>query len=184
MYRIIIVHLFAILMLPLQGQDAGTPVIIDAGYFGETLTRAGAIVAVQKAVSKKNDLHHLRLNVAYYRHWGYNNNLVILPEYVFRKTGVNGLFFEASGGGGWMYQVPDRPVILYEEGVFSETRKGWSYVAPTIQIGGGKKILQGTLEGFAFSAGLRWFGQYPFNDFLMHHLALEGRISVPLGVFK
>jgi hypothetical protein len=155
---------------------------LDAGYFGETITKPGILIAAHKQISKRNDLHHLRLNIAFYKHTGYNNNLVVLPEYLFRKTGERGFFFEAAAGVGWMYQEPDRLIIEYDNGSFTETNTGWSYLAPTIQMGAGKKVREGAWEGVAFSAGLRWFGQFPFNDFLMHHLALECRISVPVSL--
>jgi hypothetical protein len=184
MYRIIALALLAIFLQSLEGQERNPTFAFDAGYFGESITKAGAIASVQKRISVKNDLHHLRLNVAFYKHSGYNSNLLVFPEYVFRITGVKGRFFEASAGSGWMYQQPDRPVIAYENGVFSETNRGWHYVAPTILLGGGKRIRKGSLEGTAYSVGMRWFGQYPFNDFLMHHLVLECRISVPLELFR
>lgn len=113
-----------------------------------------------------------------------NNNLVVLPEYLFRKTKKKGRFFEAAAGGGWMYQKPDRMIILYDNGSFTETNRGWSYIAPTILLGGGKKIQKGALKETAFSVGLRWFGQYPFNGFLMHHFALEGRVAIPGYLFN
>jgi hypothetical protein len=183
MYRIIIFVLFAFSFHSLKGQDQSPSFAFDAGYFGESITKAGAIASVQKRISTKNDLHHLRLNMAYYRHSGYNKNLFVFPEYLFRKTNKKGRFFDAAAGGGWMFQKPDRPVIQYESGTFSETNRGWHYVAPTILLGGGKIIQKGSLEGMAYSVGMRWFGQYPFNDFLMHHLALEIRVSLPSELF-
>lgn len=156
-----------------------SPITIGVGYFGETITKAGAIVAVGKQISRSSDLHHIRLNTAFYKHPGYNSNLLVLPEYLFRKTSTKGRFFEASAGGGWMYQKPDRTIILYDDGSFTETNRGWSYIAPTILLGGGKKIQKGVLKETVFSVGLRWFGQYPFNGFLMHHFALEGKVAIP-----
>ncbi len=183
MYRIITLAVFAIFLQSLQGQDKSSSIAFDAGYFGESITKAGAIASLQTRITAKNDLHHLRLNIAFYKHSGYNNNLLVFPEYVFRTNGKKGRFFETSAGSGWMYQQPDHPVIQYENGTFSETKRGWHYAAPTILIGGGKQILTGFLEGLAYSVGMRWFGQYPFNDFLMHHLVLECRVSVPLEMF-
>ena len=205
MRRIITVVSVAIIIQSLQAQEARSPVTtapspiaadssptappasaitFESGYFGETITRPGAIVAVQKPISKTNGLHHIRLNIAFYKHPGYNNNLVVLPEYLFRKTKKKGRFFEAAAGGGWMYQKPDRMIILYDNGSFTETNRGWSYIAPTILLGGGKKIQKGALKETAFSVGLRWFGQYPFNGFLMHHFALEGRVAIPGYLFN
>lgn len=184
MYRIISIAVLAFILQSLQGQNSSSRIAIDAGYFGESITKPGAIVSIQKPVSAKNDLHHLRLNAAFYKHSGYNSNLLVFPEYVFRTTRKKGRFFEAAAGSGWMYQQPDRPVIQYENGMFSETNRGWHYLAPTILLGGGKKIGDGALEGMAYSVGMRWFGQVPFNDFLMHHLVLECRISLPLDFFK
>lgn len=184
MYRNITLALVAIFMSSLQGQDRSLRISFDAGYFGESITKAGAIVSVQTRITTINDLHHLRMNIACYKHPGYNNNLLVFPEYVFRKTSKKGRFFEASAGGGWMYQQPDRPVIQYENESFSVTNNGWNYWAPTILLGGGTRILQGSLEGMAYSVGMRWFGQYPFNAFLMHHLVLECRVSVPLEMFR
>lgn len=183
MYRIITLVLLAIFLQSLQGQDKSSSITFDVGYFGESITKPGVIASVQKRISVKNDLHHLRLNIAFYKHSGYNNNLLVFPEYVFRITGKKGRFFETAAGSGWMYQQPDRPVIQYENGTFSETNSGWNYFAPTILLGGGKRILKGSLEGMAYSVGMRWFGQYPFNGFLMHHLVLECRVSVPLDIF-
>jgi len=184
MYRIITLALLAIFLQSLQGQDKSSSITFDAGYFGESITKPGAIASVQKQISAKNSLHHLRLNIAFYKHSGYNSNLLVFPEYVFRITSQKGRFFEAAAGSGWMYQQPDRPVIQYENGVFSETNRGWHYVAPTILLGGGKRIDKGSLEGMAYMVGMRWFGQYPFNGFLMHHLVLECRVSVPLELFR
>lgn len=175
---------------PYPGTTAPSPIFadsssiaFDAGYFGETITRPGAIVAVRKQISKSTDLHHIRVNIAFYNHPGYNNNLLVLPEYLFRKTKRKGRFFELSAGGGWMYQKPDRPIIVYNNGSFTETNRGWSYLAPTIQLAAGKKVQSGALKATAFSAGLRWFGQYPFNGFLMHHFALEGKVTIPAYLF-
>lgn len=184
MYRIITLALFAIFLTSVQGQDQLSSITFDAGYFGESITKAGAIVSVQTPMARKTDLHHLRLNVAFYRHSGYNSNLLVFPEYVFRITGRKGRFFEASAGSGWMYQRPDGPVIQYENGSFSETDRGWHYLAPTFLLGGGTRIQEGSLAGMAYSVGMRWFGQYPFNDFLMHHLVLECRVSFPMKMFR
>jgi hypothetical protein len=184
MYRIVSFALCAIFLQSLQGQDKSSSITFDVGYFGESITKAGAIASVQTRIMAKNDLHHLRLNIAFYKHSGYNNNLLVFPEYLFRITSEKGRFFEAAAGSGWMYQQPDRPVIQYDNGSFSETNRGWHYVTPTILLGGGKRILRGSLEGMAYSVGMRWFGQYPFNGFLMHHLVLECRISVPLELFR
>lgn len=184
MYRIITIAAFSLLLQTINGQDRTSPFSFDVGYFGESITKAGAIVSVQRPVTANTELHYLRLNVAYYKHPGYNSNLLVFPEYVFRITSQKGRFFEASAGSGWMYQQPDRPVIEYANGSFSETNRGWNYWAPTIHLGGGKRILGGSLEGMAYSVGLRWFGQYPFNDFLMHHLVLECRVSVPLEMLR
>jgi hypothetical protein len=162
------------------GLSEPAPIYLGAGYFGETLSRPGALLALQKGISKKNDLHHIRLNFIYYKHPGYNNNLAVLPEYLFRKTGNKGRFIEVAAGAGWMYQKPDRLIIEYDNGSFTETNSGWHYVAPTILFGGGKKVQQGALKEMVFTGGLRWFGQYPFNDFLMHHLALEVSVAIPL----
>lgn len=197
MRRIITVVSVAIIIQSLQAQEVrspgttapssitttSSPIAFEAGYFGETITRPGAIVGVQKRISKTTDLHHIRLNIACYKHPGYNNNLLVLPEYLFRKTKKRGRFFEISAGGGWMYQKPDRTIILYDNGSFTETNRGWSYIAPTIQLAAGKKIQSGALKDVAFSAGLRWFGQYPFNGFLMHHFALEGKVTIPAYLF-
>lgn len=184
MYRIITLALVAILIPSLQGQDRSSSLSFDAGYFGESITKAGAIVSVQTRISPENNLHHVRMNIAFYKHPGYNSNLLVFPEYVFRITSEKGRFFETAAGSGWMYQRPDGPVIQYDNGIFSETNSGWNYWAPTILLGGGTRLLKGSLEGMAYSAGLRWFGQYPFNDFLMHHLVLECRVSVPLEMFR
>ena len=184
MFRIVGIVFFVVFMHSAGGQDLRSGLMVDAGYFGETLTKAGAVAAVQKSISKESDRHRLRLNVIYYRHPGYNKNLLLLPEYLFRSTGKKGLFFEISAGGGWMYQKADKTIIAYTDGIFAETNKGWSYLAPTIQLGIGKSLVKGPWSGMAFSAGLRWFGQLPFNDFMMHHLALEGRVSVPLEFFS
>lgn len=183
MYRIITLALLAIFLQSLQGQDKSSSIRFGAGYFGESITKPGAIASVRKRISAKSDLHYLRLNIAFYKHSGYNSNLLFFPEYLFSITGKKGRFFEATAGSGWMYQQPDRPVIQYENGIFSETNRGWHYMAPTILLGGGKRILKGSLEGMAYSVGMRWFGQYPFNGFLMHHLVLECRVSVPLEMF-
>ena len=184
MYRIIGVVCLVFFMQGIQAQEAHSSLSLEAGYFGETLTKAGVLAAVQKGISKENDRHRIRLNVAFYKHRGYNNNLLVLPEYVFRKSQKKGRFFEISAGGGWMYQKADKTIIEFKEGVFSETNTGYSYLAPSLQFGGGKIIQNGPLSGIALSAGLRWFGQYPFNDFLMHHLALEARIGLPLEFFS
>src|SRR6056297_1731294 len=121
MYRIITLAVFSIFLQSLEGQDKRFSLAFDAGYFGESITKAGAIASVQTRISANNDLHHLRLNVAFYKHSGYNSNLLFFPEYVFRITGEKGRFFETAAGSGWMYQQPDRPVIQYEKGIFSET---------------------------------------------------------------
>lgn len=96
--------------------------IITAAYFGEQLSRPGAMVGYgYKAVVSSNNQHAFitGVYVGGYR-WQYHSRGVFITPYIgYQLNKPKGFQYDLQVGIGYLHTFADGKVLLYENGVFT-----------------------------------------------------------------
>lgn len=146
---------------------------VGVGCFGEMLAHPGVALFSEVASKKTQNQFLVRFNLIGYRHKGHTQNLYILPEFIFRRNTEKLAFVEASIGTGALYQKADTKVVEYNQGFFTEVKRGWFYFTPSFGLRYGRTLQLNKGKTIFPSAGLRLYYLTQFNDTNLMRAALD-----------
>ncbi|MNS11055.1 hypothetical protein D3C72_425860 [compost metagenome] len=160
---------------PMPGAPrVGLPLTI--AYFGETVTHPGLLVGTEhKAWEAGWHRAFLAANMGGYRHPGNHTGLFLDGGLGYRLTLPVGLSLEAMAGLGYLHTVLDGRVFAPgpNGGVEAVTDLGRPAWMPSAAVGVGLDAGGLGLPGSRVFTRLQLFGQYPFNTYVLPHVALQ-----------
>jgi hypothetical protein len=115
------------------------------------------------------------LNLNWYHHPGFHDNLYLTPEWTFRKTRGNGYFSEFSVGPGYSRTFLGGTTYIVRDDESIETRKnaGYSYAMITAGWGAGYSFLPGKGLPLRISAKMNLITMFPYNSTVYFRPVLE-----------
>ncbi len=128
---------------------------------------------------------HITLNLNWYHHPGFHDNLFVTSEWTFRRTRENGFFTEYSGGPGYSrtFLGGTTYVVKYDGSVSVKKHPGYSYAM----------ITAGWSAGYSFAAD-RWLpnvisgkislvAMFPYNSTIYLRPVLEFGLRFNISQF-
>ena len=186
-FTLLIVILFCFFGSPSYTQDNDSDskrlLALTLGYFGETITHPGATSGVEYYILE-NSWYRLFLggNLGGYVHIRNHIGLFVDAEIGNRFTAPFGLFGEILTGVGYLHTWPQG--IIFERdadgGIREANNLGYPHLMPTLSLGFGWDFSRNDLPPVAYFIRLNAFGEYPFNGYLLPHVALQTGISITL----
>lgn len=156
-----------------QGMNTLPKFSVGVGYFGEMLAHPGLTFFSEVASKKTQNQFLVRFNLIGYRHIGHTQNLLVLPEFIFRRNTENLAYVEASVGTGALYQKADSKVIEYNQGFFTEVKRGWFHFTPSFGLRYGHVLQLNKGKTIVPSVGMRLYYLTQFNDTSLMRAALD-----------
>ena len=148
-----------------QSISSPPPFSMGIGYWGGAITHPGILLFGELSLREGSNQLAIKFNLVRYRHRQHTLNHLILPELILRRVTVKNHVWEASLGGGMLIQQPDRPTYSRESGTWQEAQSIRLYIAPALGFRYGYRILLPNQRILTPSVGVKFFYQYPFNDF-------------------
>jgi hypothetical protein len=149
---------------------------ISVAYLGEMLTHPGGVVGTEYCVlcSRRGSLF-VTANAGAYVHPKNHVGAFVSSELGYRLTFSRGAFVEALAGVGYLHTFVDGDLyVAGDDGAVQRTRdRGRPAFMPTASIGVGWNAAR--VDGPPLTPFVRatFFGQYPYNERLLPHAALQ-----------
>lgn len=141
---------------------------LTLAYFGETFSHPGLMIGTERSVWHAGWQQLLvTSNLGAYQHAGNHNGLFLNAELGYRLTFPGGLSAEALAGAGVLYSLLSGDVYLPSSAPPEPVRdSGRPTFMPSATAGLGYALGESRLF-----ARLQAFGQYPYNTYILLHLA-------------
>ena len=149
---------------------------LTIAYFGETVTHPGLLVGTEhKAWETGWHRAFLAAHMGGYRHPGNHTGLFLDGALGYRLTLPVGLSVEAMAGLGYLHTLLDGRVFAPgpNGGVEAVTDLGRPAWMPSATLGMGLDAGGLGLRDTRVFTRLQLFGQYPFNTYVLPHVALQ-----------
>jgi hypothetical protein len=162
-----------------SGSETPNKYAVTLSYFGEMITRPGAIIGLEWYLLKGGG-HSLSLELdAGTRIYPRNNNaFFVLPELSYRFTFSPGFFLSAAIGAGCMLSYLAGDVYEYQDGqAVLIANKSSLYFMPDLNLGIGWDFSRNNLAPITFALKFHAFGEYPYNTFILPCLALQAEVT-------
>ena len=189
-YRLKRIIFFILLLLQLLFTAYSLPVTVTVSYMGEFLTHPGIVCSINLPVlTNEHNSLSLGARIGGYYHRRNNSAFFIQPTFCWNYIFRNGQSFGMYIGTGYLNSQPigDNASTAYS---FSADHKeiietnipSISSFSPVIGINYSGKTVTAALIPCKWSIGLNVFGQYPFNNYFLPHLAIE--LGIAFGPFN
>lgn len=186
LYKIIHVFLLTGILSPyaLQAQEAQLKTgrsAVTMGYFGETITHPGFFAGYEhNLMPQKSYQLFLTLTLGGYvhkrNHTGLFSEVALGQRFNFRS----GFFLDQSVGIGYLHTLLNGGAVyeVKDNGVVSKSSNlGRSHFMPSVSLGFGWNVAHSEKPPLLLFVRPKVFWQYPFNGYVLPHLALQAGIT-------
>jgi hypothetical protein len=165
---------------PVYGQSElpGNDMSITVSYYGETITRPGLLVGVALPLGEWSG-HELNVPIeaGFYVHVRNHTGIFLGTGIAYRYRFEAGFHLDTKLTVGGMLSIPAAPLYGVTDGrVEALPLMAFLRIMPSFGIGCGWDFRGSGLPIDAF-VGFHVFGEYPFNSYLLPHLAVTTGVS-------
>ncbi|WNG33113.1 hypothetical protein F0U61_05400 [Archangium violaceum] len=161
---------------PARAEESPTRLPLTVAYFGETLVHPGLTVGTELSLVR-GDVGAVVLtgNLGGYVHPRNHVGLFASAEMGGRLTAPFGLYGELLVGAGYLHSFLQGPVyeVSRDGSVLPAADAGRPAVMPTASLGLGWDLQRNGVAPLALFTRLTLFGQFPFNQRLLPHAAVQ-----------
>ncbi len=143
----------------------------------EVLLKTSEITGAKRNAAKHSQTGNqlLALNLNYYHHRGFHNNLYLTAEWIYRKIKTKGFFPEYSAGAGFSRTFLNSPVYeVADNGTVSEIKHiGYNYALITAGAGIGFDLYARTGVPLQVFTKMDIIAMFPYNNVIYFRPVME-----------